>query len=115
MQKLKRMVRSGNNPIAQIAKRMSECSGNVQQIDEASIRLISPDNAFLLDDSSCVEVVERAGNCNENEELFLCRIDEKTEPHFTTPCDSRLIGVHKTTSRWTTMKVLSLEKLKKKQ
>ena len=114
MQKLKRMVRSGKNPIAQIAKRMSECSGNVQQIDEASIRLISPDNAFLLDDSSCVEVVERAGNCNENEELFLCRVYEKTEPYFTTPCDSRLIGVHKTTSRWTTMKVLSLQKLTKK-
>lgn len=50
---------------------------------------------------------------NEKEELFLCRIYEKTEPYFTSPCDSRLIGVHKATSQWATMKVLSSLKLTK--
>ena len=107
MQKLKKMVRSGKSPIAQIAKRISECSSTLQQMNETSISLKIPDNAFLFDDSSCIEVVERAGNCDGGEELFLCRIYEKTEPYFTSPCDSRLIGVHKASSRWTTMKVLS--------
>jgi hypothetical protein len=59
MQKLKRLVRSGRNPIAQIEKRMSEYSGTVEQTDEASISLKTPDNAFQLDDLSCGEIVEK--------------------------------------------------------
>ena len=114
MQKLKKMVRSGRNPIAQVAKRMSECSGTLKQIDETAVSLKVPDNAFLLNNSSCIEVVERAGNSDWGEELFFCRVYEKTEPYFTSPCDSRLIGVHKASSRWTTMKVLSLSNLTKR-
>ena len=114
VQKLKRMVRSRKNPISQITKRLSECSGTLQQTDETSISLKVPDNAFLLNDSSCMEVVEKAGNCDGGEELFLCRIYEKTEPYFTSPCDSRLIGVHKVSTRWTTMKVLPLRNLTKR-
>ena len=113
MQKLKKMVRSGKNPIAQIAKRLSECPGTIQQVHEAAISSKSPNNAFLLNDSTCVEVVERARNSDDGEELFLCRIYEKTEPFLTSPCDSRLIGVHKVTDRWTSMKILSLRKLTK--
>ena len=75
MQKLKRLVRSGRNPIAQIAKRMSEYSGSVEQTDEASISLKTPDNAFQLDDSSCGVIVERAGTGNSHgnqDELLVC-------------------------------------------
>ena len=46
MQKLKKMVWSGKSPIAQIAKRISECSGTLQQMNETSISLKIPDNAF---------------------------------------------------------------------
>ena len=114
MQKLKRMVRSGKNPIAQIAKRLSEISGTLQQIDDTSISCKTPNNAFLLDNLSCIEVVERAGNCDGGEESFLCRIYENTESYFTSPCDSCLIGVHKASSRWATMKVLPLRNLTKR-
>lgn len=114
IQKLKRLVRSGRNPIAQVAKRISEFSGTVEQNDEDSTSLKAPDNAFLLNDSSCGEVVERACNHHENQdELCVCRVYEKTEPLFTSPCDSRLIGIHKANSRSTTMKVLSSQNLKK--
>ena len=115
MQRLKRLVRSGKNPIAQIAKRMSEFSGEVVHVGEHAISLKAADNAFMLSDSSGGEVVDRAGStCDNGEELFLCRIYKKTEPFFTIPCDSRLVGIHKATDRWTTMKVLSSQKLKKK-
>ena len=68
----------------------------------------------MLDDKSCVEVVERANHSNENEVLYLRRVYEKSEPHFESPCDSRLIGVHKTATRRTKMKVLTSQKLTKK-
>ena len=69
----------------------------------------------MLSDSSCGEVVEVTGNSAESdEEVFLCRIYQKTEPLFSIPCDSRLVGIHKANSRWSTMEVLSLSKLKKK-
>ena len=115
MQTLKRLVRSGKNPIAQIAKRMSEYSGEVVHVGEPAISLKAPDNAFMLSDSSCGEVIDRAGStCDNDKELFLCRIYKKAEPFFTIPCDSRLVGIHEATDRWTTMKVPSSRKLKKK-
>ena len=72
MQKLKKTVRSGKNPIAQIAKRLSECPGTIQQVHEATISSKSPDNAPLLNDSTSAEVVERTRNSDDGEELFLC-------------------------------------------
>lgn len=77
MQKLKRLVQSGKSPIAQIAKRMSESSGTIEPTCEATISLKKPNNAFLLTDSSCCEVVDKTGNLDENgDELFLCRVYE---------------------------------------
>ena len=108
MQKLKRLVQSGKNPIAQVAKRMSECSGVIEPIREATTSLKKPDNAFLLTGSCCCEVVDKVGNLDENgDETYLCQVYERTDALFVTPCDSRLIGVHKANSRWTTMKVVS--------
>ncbi len=54
MQKLKRLVRSGKNPIAQIAKRLSESYDAIPQSQEAVISLKKPDNCFILTDSSFV-------------------------------------------------------------
>lgn len=96
MQQLKKLVRSGNNPISQIAKRLSEFPGSVGQAYEVPISLKVPDNAFVLSDSSCGEAIQVAGNAaDSDEELFLCRVYQKTEPLFSIPCDSRLVGIHK--------------------
>ena len=115
MQKLKRLVRSGKNPISQVAKRMSESSGVIEPIDDATISLKKPDNAFLLTGPSCCEVVNKVGNVDENgNETYLCRVYERTDALFVIPCDSRLIGVHKGNARRTTMKVLHSHLLTKK-
>ena len=71
MQQLKKLVRSGNNPISQIAKWLSEVSGSIRQAYEAPISFKVPDNAFVLSDSSCGEVVEVAGNSADSDEEFL--------------------------------------------
>ncbi|CAB4023105.1 Hypothetical predicted protein [Paramuricea clavata] len=113
MQKLKRLVRSGKNPIAQIAKRLSKSYGAIPQSREAVISLKKPDNCFILSDSSCCEVLDKSNHPNDGEDKYLCRVYERTEALFDRPCDSRLIGVHKGNPRWTTMKVVSAQSLNK--
>ena len=114
MQKLKRLVRSGRNPMVQIAKRLAEFSGIVEPV-KVSVSPKRSESAFLLNYSCCGEVVERAGShVGNGNESFVCRIYEKTEPLFVRPCDSRLVGIHKANCRWTTMKVISSQQIMKK-
>ena len=112
MQKLKRLVRSGKNPLVQIAKRLSESTEAVQPCHEPKICLKRPDNAFILTDSACCEVVQKLDYVDHNgNEQFSCRVYQRTEALFVNPCDSRLAGVFKANARWTTMKVLSSQAL----
>ena len=81
MKKLKRLVRSGKNPIAQIAKRMSEYSGAIESRHEVKIFLKKPDNAFILTALTCCEVAEKVGNPIQNgNELCPCPVYEKLKP-----------------------------------
>ena len=115
MQKLKRLVHSGKNPLVQIAKRLSESTATVQLSHHPKICLRRPDNAFILSDSACCEVVEKLSNVNDNgDEQFSCRVYQRTDALFANPCDSRLIGVFQVNQRWTTIKVLSSHDLTKK-
>jgi hypothetical protein len=109
MQKLKRFVRSGTNPIVQIAKRLSELpcgkfpsTGEAKQID---VKI--PNNCFILNDAFCCEVVECSSEIDEGGgKIFLCRVYSNTTPLFESLCDSRIIGVHHANQRHTTMKLL---------
>lgn len=111
-------MRSGKNPLGQIVKRLSESSAlhhiSSSADSEAAVALKKPNNAFILSDSSCCEVVEVGCNDERGNKRFVCRLYERTEPLFVTPCDSRLIGVHKANQRWTSMKVLPPDVLHKK-
>ena len=112
MQKLKRQVRSGKNPLVQIAKRLSGSTEAVQPCHEPKICLKRPDNAFILTDSACCEVVQKLDYVDHNSnEQFSCRVYQRTEALFVNPCDSRLVGVFKANARWTTMKVLCSQAL----
>ena len=55
MQKLKKMVRSGRNPLAQLVKRLSE--SRATKIPEAKsamqISTKKPNNVYIIDDRSC--------------------------------------------------------------
>ena len=94
MQKLKRLVRSGRNPLAHITKRLSESCESIHQCHEKEITSKEPDNRYILTDSSCCEVVHKIHHLDVNgNEQFSCRVYERTEALFSTPCDSRIIGV----------------------
>ena len=51
-----------------------------------------PNNAFILSNSSCCEVLSEANNVeNKNGQKFFCRMYEHAEPDFTDPF-SRIVG-----------------------
>lgn len=108
MQKLKRMVRSGKNPIAQVAKRLSEIHATkIPELPCTSTSVKKPDNAYIINSSSCCEVVEDVNQCDEEgNHLFLCRVYDSMQPLFKTPCDSRIVGVYLARRHHTKMKQL---------
>lgn len=118
MQKLKRMVRSGRNPLTQIVKRLSEVSASKDpetKHAQSVIKIKKPNNAYILTNSSCCEVIDKTDHHDEiGNQLYMCRVYERTEPLFNNPCDSRLVDVHKGNQRWTTVKMLSAQCLHKK-
>ena len=117
MQQLKKMVRSGNNPIVQIAKRLGKLStGKISEPNkENMVSVKKPNNAYILNDHSCCEVIDTINQQSEDgNQLFTCRIYESTIGLFNSPCDSRLIGIHRASSRQTSMKVLSSQTLVKR-
>jgi hypothetical protein len=105
LQQIKKMVRSGNNPLAQIVKRLSEsvCTNSTEHPVDPVILTKAPNNAYILKNSVCCEVVKVMDSANDglilvngtsrNEAAFQCRVYEKGQPLFCNPCDSRILGV----------------------
>ena len=95
LQQLKKLVRSGRNPLIQIVKRLQERE-NFSSDYKKKTRLTltkAPDNAFIVNKDTCCEVIAVSSDDEENR-MLLCRLYEKTEPFFLHPCDSHVIGVH---------------------
>lgn len=110
LQKLKRMVRSGNNALVQIVKRLGEVDNTVN-IPPHQKRVIStkrPNNAYLLDDFTCCEVVEVT---HEKNEMVTCRLYTRSGSLFHHPCDSSIIGVYKVCDVHTHIRRLSATRL----
>lgn len=116
MQTLKRLVRSGRNPLAQIVKRLSEMEAYSQPrktpLSKVSNR--HPNNAFVCSDSSCCEVVCEQEKSANGETLYLCRVYDDTEAVFDNPCDSRTIGVYEAHRMNAHMRVLSSKEFSQK-
>lgn len=117
MQQIKKLVRSGRNPLVQIAKRLGEVSG--QKIDNSSnfdlITTTKPNNNYILSNNSCCEVIDVRNNHDQSQSpSYLCRVYERTLPLFENPCDSRLISVHKVSLEQSLIRVLPMESLTKK-
>ncbi|ROL46696.1 hypothetical protein DPX16_12589 [Anabarilius grahami] len=85
LQTLKRMVRSGRNPLIQVAKRLEE-TPKVQKISTRA-----QDCAYILSEGKCCEVLQ----VSDKEERVLCRVYSKPYPLFASPCMSFLIGAYK--------------------
>lgn len=113
LQHVKRMVRSGNNPLAQIIKRTSELQykqntdSGVYAGNNSKLSTRAPNAAYILHDNSCCEIVEVTNKKNEHgRHILLCRVYTGLESLFVHPCNSTLIGVYKGDIRKTAMKLI---------
>ncbi len=68
---------------------------NSAKFKDTIIYTNTPDNAFLLEDSSCCEVVALAHQKDDGNQKILCRVYNRKESDFSEPCDSRIIGVYR--------------------
>lgn len=115
LHQLKRLVRSGRNPLSQIVKRLGEMDRQVKEPPKltTTLRTQRPENIFALSDVECCEVVSLQLAEGQHESV-LCGVYDHLEPLFMEPCDSRLVGVYKGHINHTKMKKLSLELLVRK-
>lgn len=112
--KLKRLVRSGKQPLVQVAKRLMEISVSPQttSVLATKCKLSRPNNAFILGQEKCCEAIEERTELNETgSPVVLCKVFEKCEPLFEDPCDSRILGCYKVQARQYTMKLVPEQQL----
>ncbi|CAC5386299.1 unnamed protein product [Mytilus coruscus] len=115
MQHLKKMIRSGKNLLSQIVKRISELDNLQSKKVETVIPNIcnkKPNNAFVLNNHTCCEVVGARKESEINgDKSILCRVYSRGEAIFNMPCDSRIIGGYKFQKRYSQMKMLDVRLL----
>ena len=117
LQYVKKLVRSGRQPIVQIVKRLHEIDMHpvVTLTNKPTIETASPNNCYILSEHSCCEVEEKSNEKGDDGNLlYLCRVYRRTSSHFTTPCDSKLIGVQQVHNRNAQMMLISERQLNTK-
>lgn len=118
MQTLKKYVRSGKNPIVQICNRLKEhdlysSSVATEQKSAESCELqffscVAPNNACILVTGHCCQVLHKG------QKSMTCMVFSNTEPVYTDPVDSRVVGVYKVRLSSGTVKHLPLNALASK-
>jgi len=100
LQQLKRLVRSGRNPLVQIAKRLREVkpAKNVKVPKSVAISTNAKNNVYILDSAVGCEVLEKDESQSQTSQ-FRCRLYRKARPLFASPCDSRIIGAFVASAR----------------
>lgn len=117
LHQLKRLVRSGRNPIVQIVKRLNEMMNipNANKPREGKLATRRPNNSYILTNSTCCEVIDSTGLVDDNQrQKYMCRVYERITPLFVNPSNSVIIGAFKVQARHSDMKILSEEKLDRK-
>ncbi|KAK3868236.1 hypothetical protein Pcinc_026365 [Petrolisthes cinctipes] len=118
--RIKKMVRSGKNPLSQVVKRIHELENDPGKMNPSKFKgtiiyTNRPDNVFFLEDSSCCEVVALTHQRDDDgNQKILCRVYNRIESDFSEPCDSRIIGVYRINTTSSCMKFLTKGNLQTK-
>ncbi|KAA0721349.1 hypothetical protein E1301_Tti022504 [Triplophysa tibetana] len=65
--KLKRLVRSGKQPLVQLAKRLTEMSTSPLSVVTSRSKTKRPNNAFILAEGKCCEAIEERNESDDSE------------------------------------------------
>ena len=105
MQMIKKCVRGTGNPLIQICNRLSERS-DFKKENQNPARELKPNDCVLLRNGNfaAIHSVSKDG--------VLCEIFEKTSSLFTSPCDSRIVGIHKGLITNTEMSMQTVDAIK---
>ncbi|MGL5119564.1 MAG: hypothetical protein ACRC7H_10275, partial [Plesiomonas shigelloides] len=110
--KLKRLVRSGKQPLVQLAKRLTEMSTSPLSVVTSRSKTKRPNNAFILAEGKCCEAIEERNESDDSgTPLLMCKCFERSEPLFRDPLDSRTLGCLKVQRRYSVMKLIPERKL----
>jgi hypothetical protein len=94
LQLVKRLVRSGNNPLEQVACRLYELrQAEAPKSSIAGPTTKAPANAYIIGEDTCCELIRMYDGIGE------CRVYQHPMPLFDSPCSGRIIGCYKCQSR----------------
>ena len=89
---MKKLVRSGKNPLQQIVRRLAEMADIDEKVTMPKAHSLStkkPDNAFILQNENCVELDSISDELDENgNNKYFCNYYDNGQPLFETPMDS---------------------------
>lgn len=110
LQDIKRLVRSGRNPLIQVANRLEENTKHrLRQMQRPTIK--GKNNVFIHTDAECCEVISVSG---ENKRTALCRVYTNMQPYMMTPCDSRVYGTFRANVRTSEMRLVDESTLERR-
>jgi hypothetical protein len=98
MQTIKKYVRSAKNRLVQVARRLEEQNfysdflpyqQNTKLYELQLFSNIAPNNACILANEWCCQVLSKSLSS------VTCMMYKHSEPVYTTPVDSRVVGIHK--------------------
>lgn len=115
LQRLKKHVRTGSRPIAQIVKRLDEVNKAKSDMKVKSkmyeLNNVYPNNVFIMDNNCCCEVLTLKHPETGSTSEMLCRVFKNVKPAFDYPCESSLVGCFKVPDRNSSVQFVNKTKL----
>ena len=110
MSKIKRLIRGPSKPVVQIARRLSEMNMCNHPTPQTALKLPRKQECYQLRNGKFCVIHTVQAQCKR----ALCEVFTRSYDFFTSPCESRELGIHQVRSQLTDMKYVDFEDLVKK-
>jgi len=112
LHQLKRRVRSSQNPVVQLTRRLAELENfaTVHKANRLKISVNRPNNAYILSDDSGCEVL----SVSNDGKTYECRVYKNGRRLFKRPCDARMLGMFTVRRTNAHIQFLNQSKLKRR-